>query len=105
MAQTNPIASRLLRSQRYIIFGIVGIFVVLMLITAAAGRGYVDKDSAASPLSNTYSSIWGGSGEYDPSQGGNDGDSNLFNSGLEASYEDENEDGNEDETFGDYKFS
>lgn len=59
MPQTNPIAAKLLRSQRYIVVGIISMFAILMVITAAAGRGYVDRETVSSTLSNTYSNIWG----------------------------------------------
>ncbi|KAM9888254.1 hypothetical protein OXX79_013043, partial [Metschnikowia pulcherrima] len=44
MAQPNPIGARLLRSQRYVVIFIVAVFAILMVITAAAGRGYVDRE-------------------------------------------------------------
>ncbi|KAM9890717.1 hypothetical protein OXX79_011234 [Metschnikowia pulcherrima] len=60
MAQPNPIGARLLRSQRYVVIFIVAVFAILMVITAAAGRGYVDREVVSSSISNTYYNIWGG---------------------------------------------
>lgn len=65
MSQQRNIAAGFLRSQRRIVIGIVAVFAVLLVVTAAAGRNYVDKDTLSNSLASKYYSLWGTEGQVE----------------------------------------